>query len=94
MTINNNGFLEDLTSDFEDLKLNKPGDFCYGISKLRESYLEASKDVLNLLKVLENEQVADPAQIEISVSKQNRDRESERNGYFGQEREADRRLSR
>jgi hypothetical protein len=63
-------FLEDMTYDFEDLKLVKPGQWNHGISKLRESYLEASKDVLNLLKVLETEKVNDPLEFDLSMSKE------------------------
>jgi hypothetical protein len=63
-------FIEDMTCDFEDLKLIKLGQWNHGISKLRESYLEASKDVLNLLKVLETEEVNHPLEFDLSMSKE------------------------
>jgi hypothetical protein len=49
--------LFDISNDFELLKISDQDALTHGISKLRDSYLEASRDVLNLLKVLENEGV-------------------------------------
>ena len=48
---------EDLTLDFEELRITERDNLLQGISKLRDSYLEASNDVLQLLKVLENQDV-------------------------------------
>lgn len=46
-------FSDDFSSDFESFRLTKKDSLSQGISKLRDSYLEASKDVLHLLKVLD-----------------------------------------
>ena len=74
--------VEELTIDFEDLKALRISNQKAGFSLLRESYLQASEEVLNLLKVLEKQDIttqSNKEDLDLSVSNDNIVNESVQN---------------